>query len=207
MYKRTHVKVLLGMSGSLLDEYVKVTMAIEKVQNKISQYKETIEKQIENAKNSEEEEMYIDEFRRFTQNIKNDHEITNKYRQLKKRQRELRDLLTLQQNSQLSTQSLSQSVSQSPSQSLQSHSDVSDAFERTIRSLTSKYESNTFDLNDLSSTPTATSTVRQTPLNIKTSSSFVVCRKGVSDKHIEALGEDTKRSIKNIEQILLKSAN
>ena len=75
---------------TILDEYVNVTMKINNVLKIISQYKDTIKQKIENAKLEGEKKLYIDQFRDFIQNIKNDNDIINKYKLLKIRQCEIR---------------------------------------------------------------------------------------------------------------------
>lgn len=84
------------MSDSLRCEYAKITNAIKNVQLKIDQYKQSIEKLIENSNNDEEVISHIEEFRKFTENFKNNSDIINKYKQLKMRQKTLMDALILQ---------------------------------------------------------------------------------------------------------------
>jgi len=78
---------------NILDEYVKITRVIENIQNKINQYIESMDEIIENTQDESERDKKIKEFKTTIERIKNDHEITQKYRQLKNRQKELRELL------------------------------------------------------------------------------------------------------------------
>ena len=80
------------MTEKLLDEYVKITMAIENVQNKINQYKKKVENIINNTESNQEKRIYIEEFKTVMMKIKNDNEITKKYRTLRKRQNELKKI-------------------------------------------------------------------------------------------------------------------
>jgi len=79
----------------LLDEYVKITKTIDIIQNKINTFKKTIEDKIHTSTNDNEREMYLEEFKTFTLNIKNDTQLIQKYKLLNKRQKELRDQLLL----------------------------------------------------------------------------------------------------------------
>lgn len=79
----------------LLDEYVKITKTIDNIQNKINMFKKTIEGKLETSTNDDEREMYLEEFKTFTLNIKNDTQLIQKYKLLNKKQKELRDQLLL----------------------------------------------------------------------------------------------------------------
>jgi hypothetical protein len=81
------------LSEKLLDEYVRITRAIENVQAKINKYKKKINFVIESAKSEEEQKKHIDEFTKVINMIKNDIGITEKYRELKIRQQELKNIL------------------------------------------------------------------------------------------------------------------
>lgn len=81
------------MTDLILDEYVKVTRTIENIQNKINRYKKSVEENIENSKSEQEQENKIKEFKKTMSRIKGDKDITQRYRILKKKQKELRDKL------------------------------------------------------------------------------------------------------------------
>jgi hypothetical protein len=81
------------MIDLILDEYVKVTRTIENIQNKINRYKKNVEENIENLKNEKEQIVKIKEFQKTMSQIKGDKDITHRYRLLKKKQKELRDIL------------------------------------------------------------------------------------------------------------------
>ena len=80
---------------SMLDEYVKITRTIENIQTKINRYIKDIEEAIENAQTEREKDEKINELKDMMHRIKNDRDITQKYRYLKERQKELRGQLTL----------------------------------------------------------------------------------------------------------------
>jgi hypothetical protein len=81
------------MTDLILDEYVKVTRIIENIQNKINRYKKNVKENIENSRNEHEQEKKIKEFKKTMSRIKGDKDITQQYRLLKKKQKELRDKL------------------------------------------------------------------------------------------------------------------
>ena len=81
------------MTDLILDEYVKVTRIIENIQNKINRYKKSVKENIENSRNEHEQEKKIKEFKKTMSRIKGDKDITQQYRLLKKKQKELRDKL------------------------------------------------------------------------------------------------------------------
>lgn len=81
------------MADKLLDEYVRVTRAIENIQDKIARYKKSIIYHIDNSKTEQERNDHIKEFRGIIDTIKNDASITKKYRMLKDRQTQLREML------------------------------------------------------------------------------------------------------------------
>lgn len=84
------------MSEAALEEYVKVTRAIENIQNKINRYKETVVDTIKRSSSDKEQKEKAEEFRQMMQKIKTDPTITKKYRTLKQRQEELkRQLITV----------------------------------------------------------------------------------------------------------------
>jgi type I site-specific restriction-modification system R (restriction) subunit len=78
---------------STLDEYVKTTRAIENIQNKINIYKKNIEHKIKNSKSTNEQNKKIKEFKKTIAKLKNDSEIIQKYKLLKKRKNELKEIL------------------------------------------------------------------------------------------------------------------
>lgn len=75
-----------------LDEYVKITRTIENIQNIINRYIKDLA--IENAQTEQEKDEKINEFKDMMFRIKNDRDITQRYRYLKERQKELRERLT-----------------------------------------------------------------------------------------------------------------
>jgi hypothetical protein len=81
------------MTDSLLDEYVKITKKIDIIQNKINRYKKKIELNIEKSKSEKEQNDKLQEFKEIVETIKNDPTIVGKYKLLKQRQKELRDLI------------------------------------------------------------------------------------------------------------------
>lgn len=83
------------MSEKLLDEYVRITCVIENIQKKINQYRGYIENIINNADNEREQEQYVNEFKNVMDDIKNDSDITRKYRKLRNRQQELKKIILL----------------------------------------------------------------------------------------------------------------
>lgn len=83
----------------ILQEYIKITSIINNIQNKIESYKKEIEDNIKTCKKGDEL-MYIDQFKNTLELLKNDSEIYNKYRKLKKKQSELYELLTNDVNDQ-----------------------------------------------------------------------------------------------------------
>lgn len=108
------------MSDKLLDEYVKVTKTIDNIHEKINRYKHIIEKRIDETDDEDIQTKYLNEFRKFIEQIKNDDDITQKYRFLRNKQRDLRNQLTM--------------------------NDV----DKTIFELKSKYGDENYDLNKIS---------------------------------------------------------
>ena len=76
-----------------LNEYDKITRIIENIQENINNYKKSIEYSIENATNDQDQEQILNEFRQTVTRIKEDKELIQRYKQLKKRQEELKDKL------------------------------------------------------------------------------------------------------------------
>lgn len=81
------------MSEDILDEYVRLTRAIENVRNKINQYKKNIDYDISNSKSEKEQQKHVDKFKNVINRIKNDDDITGKYRRVKARHQELKRVL------------------------------------------------------------------------------------------------------------------
>ncbi len=77
----------------LLDEYVNVVKSIESIQNKINIYVQKVEDNIEKTSSDSERHFLIQEFKESLDKIKNDKNITEKYKKLKKRQEELKIIL------------------------------------------------------------------------------------------------------------------
>lgn len=80
-------------STTTLDKYIKVTKAIENVQEMINSHTDIIKAKLENTINSNEQNMYLEEYRMFISNIKNDPQIIPNYKRLKQKQKELEDTL------------------------------------------------------------------------------------------------------------------
>ena len=76
-----------------LNEYDKITRIIENIQENINNYKKSIEDSIENATNDQDLEQKLNAFRQTVIRIKEDKETIQRYKQLKKRQEELKDKL------------------------------------------------------------------------------------------------------------------
>ena len=81
------------MTEEILNEYVKITCIIENIQNKINLYKQNIEDNIEKSKNDIEQNQKIKEFVNTMTKIKEDADITQRYRKLKLKQKELKEQL------------------------------------------------------------------------------------------------------------------
>ena len=81
------------MTEQLLNEYVRITFIIENIQNKLNLYKHDIENNIESSNNENEQNEKIKEFIETMKQIKEDADITQRYRKLKLRQKELKDIL------------------------------------------------------------------------------------------------------------------
>jgi hypothetical protein len=81
------------MTDNLLDEYVKISKTIERIQTMIQGYKEEVEKSIINAKSENEQNECYDNFREMMIKIKMDPCIMTRYKSLKKRQCELKSLI------------------------------------------------------------------------------------------------------------------
>jgi hypothetical protein len=79
------------MTRKHLDEYIKITKSIENIQYEINAYKRTILDNIENAKTEKEQYEKIKEFQKTVVQLKQDPEITQKYRLLKQKQTELKN--------------------------------------------------------------------------------------------------------------------
>jgi hypothetical protein len=79
----------------LIKEYDKITKAIENIHEKINTYKKTIEEKIENAIDDHEINMFVKEFKSFSESVKNDQHINNKYKLLKQKQTELHNQIIL----------------------------------------------------------------------------------------------------------------
>jgi len=83
------------MSNNILDEYTKITRIIENIQDKINRYKITIEQDLERSSSEKEKNMIIKEFEKKIKKIRDNPQITKRYRYFKKRQEMLRRLLIL----------------------------------------------------------------------------------------------------------------
>lgn len=81
------------MTEANLDEYVKVTNAIDNIHDKINKYKKIVSETIENSSSEKEQIRCLLEFKNTIKRIKSDSNITHKYKLLKKRQNELKNIL------------------------------------------------------------------------------------------------------------------
>ena len=74
-----------------MDEYIKVTNAIDNIQNKIDQYIRDTEEKINKTYNNLDKNELIKKFKQVLFYIKNNPDITTKYKLLKMRQEELKN--------------------------------------------------------------------------------------------------------------------
>lgn len=74
---------------NLLDEYVKISKTIERIDN----YKELTLDKLKNAKSKREFEKHLSVYRSVMKKIKEDSELLYKYKQLKQRQQEIKNIL------------------------------------------------------------------------------------------------------------------
>lgn len=81
------------MSTIILDEYVTVTKAIDNIHNKINEYKTYIENEIKNANTKKRKQKILRRFRKTLNKIKNDPDVTNKYKSLKEKQLKIKKML------------------------------------------------------------------------------------------------------------------
>ncbi len=81
------------MTDCLLDEYVKISKTIESIQTKIDELKKDIEKSIVDAQSENEQNEHIEKFKELMEKIKTDPNMILKYKSLKNRQLELKNLI------------------------------------------------------------------------------------------------------------------
>jgi hypothetical protein len=117
------------MTSEMLDEYVKITKIIDKIHEKINAYKVSIEQSINNTNSKKKQEFYMNEFKIFINQIKNDMDIINKYKLLKTKQKNLRN------------QILNNQISNNISYDGDDNDNDNDV-DKTIFELRSKYEVN-----------------------------------------------------------------
>ncbi|AYV77533.1 MAG: hypothetical protein Dasosvirus5_12 [Dasosvirus sp.] len=121
----------VGDRNILLDEYVKITITIKNIREKLNKYKKSVEKKVINASTDREQQNIISDFTESITRIKNNPEITQKFKILKQRQTELRNILT--QNKDIS-------VSSTDSAEIKDKNTDSPDDEKLIKCLQTKYK-------------------------------------------------------------------
>lgn len=77
----------------ILDEYVDVTNKIREIQEILNRYKKETHDRIERAKSDSKKERIVLEFQKKMREIRKSSLITTRYKKLKRRQAEIRDIL------------------------------------------------------------------------------------------------------------------
>jgi hypothetical protein len=80
-------------TSKLLDEYVKICNKMEKIKKIIENYKKELEDKLMNNNDENEQKINIDQFKEMINKIKEDTEITTKYKLLKQKQTIIKDLI------------------------------------------------------------------------------------------------------------------
>lgn len=84
---------LIDRDKEILDEYVRVSKTIDNIKSKIENYKNSVNELLKKAKTEKEQDEIIEKYRNDMMKIKNDKNITRRFKLLKQKQKNLKNLL------------------------------------------------------------------------------------------------------------------
>ena len=79
--------------NNILDEYVQITAELTKLKNYVYELRDSSLVDMNNAQSNEEKKIYFNKFRDEVDQLRNNKEFTKKYKSLKKKQIEIKNLL------------------------------------------------------------------------------------------------------------------